>query len=700
MIRSTTLLFLVATGIWAGHARADEATNDCIRITSKDSLVHIGIYDAFEPTEGGRWAARMLMNAIEQKDPNAAKEAIDVYNKIIPKESFRSEYAALKWFCEYLMTPQQNLAKLLPDRYTQGFFDYFTTNEFAVLREYLNRRYQFKRFTDQDPSKVVEREGHLEDLLTFHNPLREAWEKTGKVVDVLGLKSGDRIADIGCGPGFYTMRFADKVGPQGRVYAIDVRQMHLDFLSGMLDKFKIGNVEPIHSRLNSICLSNQVDMAFMCSWYAIVYATSMEKVKDEFIDSIRKALKKDGTLVVVENELLRDVEPPYRSSYVARELVIAQLKYYGFRLVAQHQFIPERYVLVFRKLDEMPAVPPIQAQVCVTPENPDCLQIVSRSSLLHLGSLDSFDITEGGKRAARLILTMLEKKDSDAARAAVDVYEKIVPGENFGGEYTALRWFCELFLAGDDTRKAMLQDKMNASYYEFWAENDFMNLKEYLKRKYHLEPMNDKDPRLAKERATLLEDFILFNNPRREGWEKTSKMMEILPLKRGSAVADIGCGPGYYTFKFADLVGPEGKVYALDINDKHVEYVAGLAKKYGVANIEPIISQPNSICVSNPVDLAFMCSLYHIVYAASTESVRSAFIDSIKKVLKDDGTLVIADNALVENTQLPYHGPYIAKELIIAQMKHYGFRLTGSHQFIPQRYVLLFKKETAAGRAR
>jgi hypothetical protein len=33
-------------------------------------------------------------------------------------------------------------------------------------------------------------------------------------------------------------------------------------------------------------------------------------------------------------------------------------------------------------------------------------------------------------------------------------------------------------------------------------------------------------------------------------------------------------------------------------------------------------------------------------------------------------------------------------------MKHYGFRLTGSHQFIPQRYVLLFKKETAAGRAR
>ena len=57
-------------------------------------------------------------------------------------------------------------------------------------------------------------------------------------------------------------------------------------------------------------------------------------------------------------------------------------------------------------------------------------------------------------------------------------------------------------------------------------------------------------------------DFILFNNPARERWEDTRRNLEKVGLKPGMRVADVGSGPGYFTFKFSDIVGETGRVYA------------------------------------------------------------------------------------------------------------------------------------------
>jgi hypothetical protein len=89
-----------------------------------------------------------------------------------------------------------------------------------------------------------------------------------------------------------------------------------------------------------------------------------------------------------------------------------------------------------------------------------------------------------------------------------------------------------------------------------------------------------------------------------------------------------------------------------------------------------------------------MCSLYHIIYTTLTEEVKDRFVNSLKTALKPDGRLVIVDNAVVTQGTLPYHGPHIAKELIIGQLYYYGFDLAEQYQFIPQRYVLVFKKRT------
>ena len=204
------------------------------------------------------------------------------------------------------------------------------------------------------------------------------------------------------------------------------------------------------------------------------------------------------------------------------------------------------------------------------------------------------------------------------------------------------------------------------------------------------------DPIEAQERWWFLEDLILFNNPRREAWEKTSRIISALDLQPGRSVADIGSGPGYYSFQFAERVGPSGRVYAIDINRRHHEYVADVVREYGIPNIETVLSRPDDICLDTRVDLAFLCSLYHVLYAMSSQATRDGFVGSIRQALKPDGLLAVADNDIVAGNEIPYHGPRIARELIVAQLRHYGFELTAVRQFTPQRYVLMFKPDTRA----
>jgi SAM-dependent methyltransferase len=328
---------------------------------------------------------------------------------------------------------------------------------------------------------------------------------------------------------------------------------------------------------------------------------------------------------------------------------------------------------------------------------PDKTQITSKVSLVHLGSIDSFTITEQGTQAGRLLLTALQNKTLDDPMKAKVIYQRIIPIEHYGGEYTALEWFCDYLVSTDQQRQEMLADRYHRSFFEFFSANDYANLKEYLGRKYHLSKFSDADNEAGRERIAFLEDFILFNNPRREEWEKTSKIIDCLKLGPGMTIADVGSGPGYYTFKFSEITGNSGKVYALDTVQAHLDYVKNVAKKFELNNIVVRKDRPDSTDLpANDSDLVFMCSLYHIIYATATEEVKDRFIDSIKKALKPDGRFVVVDNAVVPAGKLPYHGPHIAKELIIGQLYYYGFDLVEQHQFIPQRYVLVFKKRAGS----
>ena len=87
----------------------------------------------------------------------------------------------------------------------------------------------------------------------------------------------------------------------------------------------------------------------------------------------------------------------------------------------------------------------------------------------------------------------------------------------------------------------------------------------------------------VREGLTRISLTLLY--PIRRIFEPPKRLIEPY-VKNGQVVADLGCGPGYYTFALADSVGPEGKVYAVDLGKKTVRALEKKADKRGYRNIE------------------------------------------------------------------------------------------------------------------
>jgi predicted methyltransferase len=678
-------------------------TGDCIKVTSKASLVHLGSLDSFDITTGGTTAAIQILECVEKGNLEGARGASAIYQRIIPNENFGGEYTALNWLCEYLVAPPREQKALLQDRYVASFYHVLADNNYDLLRTYLRRKYHIGQGKTREDDEAAHRFRFLEDFILFNNPRREQWEKSSRIIEAIGLKPGAVVADVGCGPGYYTFKFAEIVGGAGQVYAIDNNERHLRYLSGLTKEFGIRNVHVVKPLAGDVNLPGdvQLDHAFLCSMYHVLYAAASEGEREGFIASIRRRLKPGGTLVLVDNSLVEDQTLPYHGPHIAKELVINQLEHYGFTLVATHQFIPQRYMLIF-KLSGEGAAATGRGTLC---DGKDCIPLRSSLSLVHFdkgGTGPGFSLA--GRKAARHFYLALDRGDKTEARTAAALFKELLPRERFGDEYSAFLWYCDYLLASPEQRKRLLSDRFDAEYFRFLGGESFTILKKYVYYKYYLDAadadvekgpganIRPKEPDITQDQMIDWGEFIAFNNPRRETWERTSELLKFLNLRPGTSVADVGCGPGYYTYKFSELVGNRGRVFAVDTNDEILNFVNSIASRHGLTNVTPIKSRLNDTQLpSDSVDMVFLCSLYHSVYITSMEYVKDQFIESIKRALKKGGRLVIADNDVLRDDQVPYYGPRIDRRLTIAQLKHYGFRLVDTAQFIPQRYVLVFQ---------
>ena len=129
-----------------------------------------------------------------------------------------------------------------------------------------------------------------------------------------------------------------------------------------------------------------------------------------------------------------------------------------------------------------------------------------------------------------------------------------------------------------------------------------------------------------------------FEGRERDVAKLQDKIVAACQLKPGMDVADIGAGTGLFTRLFAAKVGPQGKVYAVDITPGFIEHVKKTAEQQGLKNVVTILSKTTSAELPpGSVDLAFVCDTYHhFEYPAK-------MLASIRSGLRPGGQLIIID---------------------------------------------------------
>ncbi|HWP83631.1 MAG TPA: methyltransferase domain-containing protein [Terriglobia bacterium] len=119
---------------------------------------------------------------------------------------------------------------------------------------------------------------------------------------------------------------------------------------------------------------------------------------------------------------------------------------------------------------------------------------------------------------------------------------------------------------------------------------------------------------------------------------KVNEVIEKLRLKPGDIVADIGSGSGTFSIPMAKAIAPNGVLYAVDIDQKMLDYVAEKARKEGVTNLRTVLGEYEDpkLPVQN-VDVAFYHRTLHMI------EKRQAHLNNTAKYLKPDGRIVVID---------------------------------------------------------
>lgn len=120
-------------------------------------------------------------------------------------------------------------------------------------------------------------------------------------------------------------------------------------------------------------------------------------------------------------------------------------------------------------------------------------------------------------------------------------------------------------------------------------------------------------------------------------------VLEEAGIEPGFQVLDYGCGPGGYIRPLADLVGSEGKIYALDIHPLAISRVQKIAKRSGIKNVETIQSDCQTGLPDGHLDLVLLYDVFHDL------SNGSDVLQELHRVLKHGGRLSFSDHHMEES---------------------------------------------------
>ena len=180
-------------------------------------------------------------------------------------------------------------------------------------------------------------------------------------------------------------------------------------------------------------------------------------------------------------------------------------------------------------------------------------------------------------------------------------------------------------------------------------------------------------PQQSESRATskpYTGDLSVFEYPDRDKKLQIDRVMDLLGIKAGKNVADIGAGSGWFTVRASKRVGPTGAVLAEDINPLAIEYIGKRVKTADLTNVRTVLGQPDDpMLPAGSVDAVLLLKVYHEV-AHPVE-----FMKKLKPALREGARVGIID----KNGNSASHG--VNHDTVEKEMSEAGYRLSATYDF-------------------
>jgi SAM-dependent methyltransferase len=179
------------------------------------------------------------------------------------------------------------------------------------------------------------------DLGLLEGPDRDQWQKPEQIMDALLIAEGSKVAEIGAAGGWFTVRLARRVGPNGKVYAEDIQSEMLEVIKRRVQHENLTNVERVLGTAKDPRLPNGLD--------AVLIVEVFSEMDDpiELLKKVARSLKPQGRVGIVDFTPGGGGPGPAPEERVSPEVEIRTAEAAGLQLIKREEVPPFMFLLVF-----------------------------------------------------------------------------------------------------------------------------------------------------------------------------------------------------------------------------------------------------------------------------------------------------------------------------------------------------------------
>jgi SAM-dependent methyltransferase len=195
-------------------------------------------------------------------------------------------------------------------------------------------------------------------------------------------------------------------------------------------------------------------------------------------------------------------------------------------------------------------------------------------------------------------------------------------------------------------------------------------------------------------------DLGLLEGPDREAWQKPDLIMDTLGIADGAVVADLGAGGGWFTMRLARRVGPNGLVYAQDIQAEMIDAIQRRVVRENLSNVSTVLGTASDPKLPRGLDAVLIVNSYHEMDVPENPDSILTLLRNLATVLKPQGRIGVVDFTPGNGGPGPPAAERVPEEGVIKTAAAAGLRLIRRELVPPYQYLLVLSRESAGRESR